>query len=275
MDDMTDCNDIYELDELLGAYALDAVDPDEARRVEDYLAINPKAATEVADHREVATMLAFTGMEAPDDLWDRIASELDDGPEQPAPGPELQRIIHATPTVAVTPAVPAVEPKSTAVRSLDDARQRRRWSSSVAGRAGSAAAAIVAVMAITVVVTDRADAPTDPLAAAIETARADRDSVETTLVAENSDATADAVIDQDGHGYLEARALPTLTDDQTYQLWGVVSDAQVISLGILGPNPELETFTVEGEVSALAITIEDAPGVIADGNPDGAFVGTF
>ena len=68
---------------------------------------------------------------------------------------------------------------------------------------------------------------------------------------------------------------PALGADQTYQLWGVVSDAQVISLGILGPNPELETFTVEGEVSALAITIEDAPGVIADGNPDGAFVGTF
>ncbi|MEM8620774.1 MAG: anti-sigma factor [Actinomycetota bacterium] len=275
MDDMTGRNDIYELDELLGAYALDAVDPDEARRVEDYLAINPKAAAEVADHREVATMLAFTGMEAPDDLWGRIASELDDDPERPAPGPELQRIIQASATAPVPPAVPAVEQPGAAVTSLDEARQRRRWSSSMAWVAGSAAAAVVAVVAITVVVTDRADAPTDPLIAAIETARADIDSVETTLVAENFAATADAVIGQDGRGYLEARELPVLADDQTYQLWGVVSDGQVISLGILGPNLGLETFTVEGDVSALAITIEDAPGVIADGNPDGAFVGTF
>ncbi len=275
MDDMNR-SDAYELDELLGAYALDAVDPDEARRVEDYLAINPKAAAEVADHREVATMLAFTGMEAPGDLWDRIASELDDDPERPAPGPELQRIIGTTPGAVPPPIAPAPEVGADrSVRSLDEARQRRRFSSSAAWLLGSAAAAIVAVVAITVVVTDRADAPTDPLATALDTARADRDSVETTLVAEGSTASADAVIDQDGHGFLEARELPTLGDDQTYQLWGVVSDGQVISLGILGPNPELETFTVEGEVSALAITIEDAPGVIADGNPDGAYVGTF
>ena len=42
-----------------------------------------------------------------------------------------------------------------------------------------------------------------------------------------------------------------------------------------GSTPELETFTVESEVAALAVTIEQSPGVISDGNPDGAFVGTF
>ena len=52
-------------------------------------------------------------------------------------------------------------------------------------------------------------------------------------------ATADAVIDQDGHGYVVARDLPTLPDGQTYQLWGVVESGDVISLGIFGPNPEM------------------------------------
>jgi anti-sigma-K factor RskA len=72
-----------------------------------------------------------------------------------------------------------------------------------------------------------------------------------------------------------ARDLPTLPQGHTYQLWGVVENGDVISLGIFGPNPEIETFTVEGTVDALAITIEQYPGVIRDGNPDGAFVGTF
>ena len=48
MDDMSGASgDTYELDELLGAYALDAVDDDERRRVDDYLEVNPRASAEV------------------------------------------------------------------------------------------------------------------------------------------------------------------------------------------------------------------------------------
>ncbi len=240
--------DAYELDELLGAYALDALEPDERRRVEDYLAINPRAAAEVRSHREVATMLAFTGMEAPDSLWERIAAELDE--PAPPPGPELAKVM-----------------------SIDHRPRRSRLGSVGPWVASAVAAAVIAVVAISV--TDRVSAPNDPIAAAVDDARADRDSISTVLVAESSDAAPEAIIDQDGHGFLLARDLPTLDSDQTYQLWGVVDDGQVISLGIIGPNPEIETFTVESEVSALAVTIEQAPGVISDGNPDGAFVGTF
>ena len=66
-----------ELDELLGAYALDAVDPDERLAVEDYLRINPRARAEVAEHREVAAQLAFEGSEAPPHLWSSIEGALD------------------------------------------------------------------------------------------------------------------------------------------------------------------------------------------------------
>lgn len=242
--------DPYDLDELLGAYALDAVDPHERRRVEDYLEINPRAAEEVQQHREVATMLAFTGMDAPDGVWSRISDEI--GEAAPPPGPELAKVM-----------------------SFDggkERRERRRLSSVAPWIVSAAAAAVVAVVAITVV--DRDDPPSDPIAAAVEEARADRDSITTVLVSDASDAAAEAIIDQDGHGFVIARDLPTLGADETYQLWGVVGD-QVISLGIFGPNPEIETFTVESEVSALAITIEQFPGVVSDGNPVGAFVGTF
>lgn len=249
MDDTT--GDIYDLDELLGAYALDAVDPDERRRVEDYLEVNPRASAEVQAHREVATMLAFTGMDAPDHLWGRIAGEIGEvGEVAPPPGPELAKVM-----------------------SFEDHPRRRRIAAVAPWLMSAAAAAVIVFVAIGLA--DGADAPTEPLANAVEAAQADRDSLVTTLVAEGSDVAAEAVIDQDGHGYVLARDLPTLPDGQTYQLWGVVEGGDVISLGIFGPNPEIETFTIEGSVSALAITIEQSPGVISNGNPDGAFVGTF
>ena len=85
------------------------------------------------------------------------------------------------------------------------------------------------------------------------------------------------MIDEDGHGFIRAGALPSLPDGQTYQLWGVVdtgaAEPVVISLGIFGPRPELETFTTNTTVVALAITIENAPGVISNGNPEGIYVG--
>jgi anti-sigma-K factor RskA len=249
MDDVPDTSgDAYDLDELLGAYALDAVDADERRRVEDYLEVNPRAAAEVEAHREVATMLAFTGMDAPDDLWNRIAGEI--GDTAPPPGPELAKVL-----------------------SIDDHPKRRAISRIAPWVVSVAAAAVVAFVAIGLA--DRADAPNAPITSALEAARADRDSITTTLVADGSSASAEAIIDQDGHGFVVAQELPTLPEDQTYQLWGVVENGDVISLGIFGPNPEIETFTVEGAVTALAITIEQAPGVISDGNPDGAFVGAF
>jgi anti-sigma-K factor RskA len=246
MDETT--GDIYDLDELLGAYALDAVDLDERRRVEDYLEVNPRASAEVQAHREVATMLAYTGMDAPDHLWGRIAGEIAE--DAPPPGPELAKVI-----------------------SFEDRPRRRRIAAVAPWLVSAAAAAVIAFVAIGLV--NGADEPTEPLANAVVAAQADRDSLVTTLAAEGSDVVAEAIIDQDGHGYVLARDLPTLPDGQTYQLWGVVESGDVISLGIFGPNPEIETFTIEGSVSALAITIEQSPGVISNGNPDGAYVGTF
>lgn len=245
MSDLQDRNERFdELDELLGAYALDAVDPDERRRVEDYLAVNPRAAAEVQQHREVATMLAFTGSDAPEGVWDRIAASLEE--PAPAPGPELAKVMP-----------------------IDHAARRRsrlaavgRWSLT------AAAAAIVAVVAVVVI--DRG--ASDPLVDAVEAARADRDSRSTVLVADGVETGVEVVIDESGRGYLLADTLPQLPRDRTYQLWGVVGE-DVISIGILGPNPEIATFTARADLAALAITIEPEGGVVSDGNPEGAYVG--
>ena len=149
--------DNYDLDELLGAYALDAVSPEEAQRVEDYLMINPKAVAEVREHREVATMLAFTGMDAPEGLWNRIEQDLD--APAPAPGPELAKVL-----------------------AISEAPRKRRILTVAPWLVSAAAAAIVGIAAVGLA--DRASAPTDPLAAAYQDADGDRDSGRATLVAD-------------------------------------------------------------------------------------------
>jgi len=66
-----------EIQSLLGAYALDATDPQESAMVERHLQTCVRCATEVAQHHEVAGLLANSGGEAPDHLWDEIASHLE------------------------------------------------------------------------------------------------------------------------------------------------------------------------------------------------------
>jgi anti-sigma factor RsiW len=247
------------LDELLGAYALDAVTEEERRAVEEYLQVNPRARQEVREHREVATMLAWTGMRAPDGLWDRIASQLDESTTAPVPTGELAQVL-----------------------SLDSAREaaaaragqpQRRWvRSAAAWVSASAAAALVAVLAVVVFTPEQTER--SALVSAVEQARADRDSKIAQLAAADGTVVGEVIVDQDGHGYLVADGLPALGSDRTYQLWGVIGE-QVISLGVLGPTPEIELFSVDGPVTQLVVTNEVAGGVVSDGNPDGAFAGSL
>ena len=96
-----------EMDELLGAYALDAVDVDEREQIEDYLEENPRARAEVAEHREVAAMMSLAGGRAPDGVWDRIADTIStgkspDGSSSSARSPP-QPAARNSPAIATTP----------------------------------------------------------------------------------------------------------------------------------------------------------------------------
>src|SRR5580704_3758508 len=79
MTDATPGPDTHELDTLLGAYALDALDAGERARVEAYLDREPTARAEVDDLRETAASLALlpdTPMDAPPELWARIEEAI-------------------------------------------------------------------------------------------------------------------------------------------------------------------------------------------------------
>jgi anti-sigma factor RsiW len=233
-----------EVQDLLGAYALDAVDGDDRHAVERHLEGCTPCRTEVADHREVAGLLAAGWVPAPEGVWDRIASALEESP------PSMQ------------PPVP-----------LGAARERRRERSRGPVRAAVAVAAAVAIGAVAFLgvkvidtneqVDNVAQQLTgEDLTRVAEAAARRPDARQVALRSADRRLAAEAVLLPDGTGYLVKSNLPSLSPDRTYQLWAVMGGAK-ISVGVLGTSAGPVAFHASGEVSALAITEEVAGGVIA------------
>lgn len=260
----------HQIEELLGAYALDAVDPDEREQVELALRDHPEWRDEVAGHLEVAALLAHSGAPAPDGLWGRIADAL----EEPPPAMRLAVVPteapHPTSVVAPTPAVPTREVTTDPVVSLDAERARRRARAGMV--LGAVAATIILFLGIVVVRQEQrldrqeqelVTPSVDELAAE---ALADPDSREAVLESEDGALAAKAVVLPDGTGYLLGDELPELAADRTYQLWGVTEGGTVVSLGVFGAEPGTATFQVDGEVTTFALTEEVEGGVVASTN---------
>jgi anti-sigma-K factor RskA len=233
--------------ELLGAYALDAVDPDEAELVERHLAVCARCRSEVAEYREVAGLMAYPGAPAPEGVWDRIAGKLQETP----------------PPLSLVPQQSGQGAGATALEN------RRR---SVGMRiVAVAAAAVIAVVAVLGVEVARLNRRTDRLPAvwtahakqaawlvAISNSNARR----VTLRSPDEQRWIQAVVLPDGTSFLGPTNLAGLSRDQTYQLWGVVGGERV-SLGVIGTDPAYQQFSTPALVAALAVTVERAGGVVA------------
>lgn len=237
---------------LLGAYALDAVDADEAAAVETHLTECPRCAAEVADHREVAAMLANTGAPAPAGLWSRISASLEEAP----PEIDLPRL--------------TADRRASPVIDLTERRERRvqRW---LPGAAVAAALVVVALVSGAIASDDAPGERSERVAApALEDVARDvmndPDATRVVLSSAEGDLEAPAAIDADGAGYLIASTLPALDESLTYQLWGARGDL-VVSLGILGSSPDVVAFRADPSLDRLVITQEAAPGVVLSANP--------
>lgn len=237
-----------ELHELLGAYALDAVEGDEREQIERYLERDRSARTLVAQYREVTALLAQPSSEAPVDLWQRIEDALDER--------ELRR------------------PDSTVV-SLEDrrSRARRRFAAALAA---AAAALVIGVLGVKVV---QQDDRIDDLAgrvgeggilAAARNAVSDPRAERVALASDNGDLEARIIYLPNGEGFVVDDNLDELDAGRTYQLWALVGDPrspEAISAGVLGRDPGVTAFKVGGPVVGFAITDEPAPGVASPDDP--------
>ena len=231
-----------ELDSLLGAYGLDAVEPDEREQLGEYLARNPAARAEVEETREVMSLLVDLEEGSPA-LWDRIQDEISQSPGEGSPDPG------APPTPV-----------------------RRRTSPR---RALALVAAAVAALALGSAVVLRENGSGDSsrqaqLRAAVDDARDDPEAREAALADVDGNVRATVVYLPDGTGYVIDAGLEKLPSGQTYQFWAVTDDdtgPAAVSAGVLGRDLEVAAFRFHGPVRGFAISTEDAPGALAPREP--------
>jgi anti-sigma-K factor RskA len=255
MTDATPPPDTHELDSLLGAYALDALDADDRARVEAYLDREPAARAEVDDLRETAASLALlpdTPMDAPPELWARIEHAI----------------------AATTPAASRPMPTGT----VDDLASRRTRRVAVRSTVTiGLAAAVIAIVVLAAQVAslhDRLNTATSPspnaTAAAFNRAATTPGAREVKLESASGVTLARVVLMPDGSGYLRSDRLRPLPSRQTYQLWALTGNTNtpnVVSAGVLGPDPSAIRFTASGPVHGFAMSIESAGGVVRSQHP--------
>jgi hypothetical protein len=221
-----------ELQELTGAYALDAVEPDEREAMELHLLECPRCRAEVAEYREVAAFLAHNGHTAPEGLWDRIAGALEEAP----------------PPLDLAPVVPLPPRRSTGLR--------------IVAAVAAAAAVVAAFLGVKVVdldnKLDRFESE-DALARAAFNAQQDPQRRTIELADADGNERAELVLLPDGNGYVVSDKLDRLSPDRTWQLWAIV-DGNAISMGVLGRDPGIAAFRAVGEPSAFALSNEVSGG---------------
>jgi len=243
-----------ELIESLGAYALDAMDADEAEAIRDHLSQCPRCAEEVAQHQQVAALLGNAGGEAPAHLWNEIAGRIGELPRSEEPRTIVTSL-----------------PAGTAGPRRSQPSERMRVATRRAAVFGIAAAVVVvALLSVQMVrLNDRVGSlsaanASRGLSHLVQTAFAGPAAQKVNLESAGSGGTAAAVaILPSGAAYLVNKSLPALPSDRTYQLWGRTGN-QLISLGVLGNRPTDVAFSISPSATygAYVVTAEQAGGVV-------------
>jgi anti-sigma factor RsiW len=240
-----------EVSELLGAYALDAVEPDEAVLVAAHVATCPRCTAELDEYREVAGFLGNLGGDAPSELWDAIASQ--------ATRP------HGS-SAAILAALPAGVPGATSRRT---SRRPVAWRTGM-GVLATAAAILIVLLTVKVSSLDttvgRLEGLTQSrgISEAAQAALLDPSTTRVPLDASSGSMVAELVVVPHGRSFLVGSTLASLPKSETYQLWAI-SATKKISLGLLGAAPADTPFVASsvGGAMRFAITVEPASGSTA------------
>lgn len=233
--------------ELKDAYALGALPEDELREFEEYLAVHPERQGEVDELNSIATLLAVS-------------------PADREPPKRLRKSVMAM-----------VNAEAASSR-----RGRRRassstWRSSLDGlrdmfparvALGAAAALVVGLLSWNVLLqSDVRDlsGQNGDLQAQIEDARAGADGTRILAMqgeGEMSESNAEIMAFEDDRAILVAEDMPSLPDDQTFQIW-VIDEGGAQPSGIFQPNGDPVAAVVKQPIEGaetIAVTVEPAGG---------------
>ena len=197
-----------ELRELLGAYALDALDADEREQVDALLLTDADARAELHELEHATAWLGHASLRPPTRAWDAIAAE-----------------ITSDVTSDVTADADDVAP----------APMRSRWAPRLL--VAAAAALVVVLGAGALVLVDRSRGA-ETVAERAQDAAAHTDARRVQLSSTDGRWSARAVVLPDGTGYVRGRAMPAIGPDRDLQLWSITpggprSDAAGV------PRPEV------------------------------------
>lgn len=245
--------------ELLGAFALDAVDPDEAAALSLHIEQCPRCSQELGSYREVVSLLASTGGDAPAGVWDHIAERVS------------REGFEREPSTLPAPAAGGERRSPAATRR----RHRATWWGASVGVA--AAAVVIALLGVQVSHLEnrigQVEAATEHqgLTQAVQAALLDPRAARVPLAAGNSAGrvVAQIVALPSGEAFLINQAMPSLPSGETYQLWGKVG-TNLVSLGLLGNRPGDIAFYLgpSAPVTSYAVTAEHAGGSVRpEGSP--------
>jgi anti-sigma factor RsiW len=236
-----------KIQELLGAYSIHAIGPEERQEVGAHLAECPRCRAEVSGHDEVAAMLASPAPEAPAGLWAKVARSIAE--DKPSTDGSL-------PSITATAEVVA----RGARRQSRRRPQTGAWVALIGAAAAAAAWAGVGVAQLHSQVS-RLNKELSRTGIAEAAARAGAGPHQIIRLTSAERALAVTILATPlGGAYWVSSSLPRLGASKTYQLWGLVN-GKPVSIALVGPNPDsLGYFRLERDVRQLMVTAEPQGG---------------
>jgi anti-sigma-K factor RskA len=230
-----------EVHTLSGAYALDALDAEEAAVFREHLSGCAACTQEVRELREAAARMgAVEAVPPPPDLRARVLAAVDRTPQLP-PVPRAEE-----PSVVTPLAGPDHEGGRT---------RGRRW-----GRLALAAAAAVVVGGGAIGIGQAVGgSDSERLSAAEQVFKAEdaRTLDERTM---NGGELLVAVSPERGEMAVDTAKLPALEGGKVYQLWTLGADDTAVSVGVIEAPGETAAMDMPPKGTKVALTIEPAGG---------------
>ncbi len=222
-----------DLHTLSGAYALNALTADEAQEFGTHIEACPACRLEVAEFQQVVAKWGATeALQPPAHLKSRVLAAVDREPQLP-------------------PLLPSAQEQEVV---SDSEGRRPKWFPRLV-----AAAAALAAIAVGSFAFDQLNEPDSELAAGVTRVFDAEDASVTTMPTEDGSEISVATSPSLNRMAVDTHELPSLSDQQVYQLWAI-ERGEATSRGVLSDPDEGAAMGLPDEDVTVAITIEPEGG---------------